>query len=86
MVTFKKYKLLPHISLKENEAINTLIEDTINRIRYVDDEGQMDIRTANTIANLASKLIDFHKASPEQYHNTIALVEFINCDSNDIPQ
>lgn len=54
-------KRLKPIDFKKPEAISTLIEDTINQIRFADEDVVMDLKKANTIAVLTGKLIQYKK-------------------------
>lgn len=44
--------------LKDNRAVIYLLADTINRVRKVRGDGSIDIRTANCIGFLSSKLLE----------------------------
>lgn len=49
--------LLESIELKNPEQVIELLEDTINRIRRVNQEGEMPIKVASTIGFLATHLL-----------------------------
>jgi hypothetical protein len=55
----KKEELLAlePLELKSSVQIISLLEDTINRIRKVDSNGEMSTKTANTVGFLATHLL-----------------------------
>lgn len=61
-VTSKELQLLTdRLDLKDPNNTLILLADTIHRIRKVKDDGSMDIKTANAIGFLSSKLIEAQK-------------------------
>jgi hypothetical protein len=60
-----KYKngLIPAepLDLTTPKALLPLLADTINRVRKVDSDGSIDVKRANSIAILASKMIEAQK-------------------------
>jgi hypothetical protein len=53
--------LTDKLDLKDPNNTLVLIADTIHRIRKVNDDGSMDIKTANAIGFLSSKLLEAQK-------------------------
>lgn len=49
--------LLPPLKLKQVSDIVSLLENTINHVRVVKDDGKMEIKVANCIGYLAGQLI-----------------------------
>lgn len=60
---------LEPIDLTKPKNIILLIADTANRIRKVDKNGCMDIKTANCLAILSSKMIEAQKAFELEQEN-----------------
>lgn len=61
-VTKQELQLLTDsLDLKDPNNTLILLADTIHRIRKVKDDGSMDIKTANAIGFLSSKLIEAQK-------------------------
>jgi len=52
---------LEPIDLTNPKMILYVLADTLNRTRKIDADGTMDIKRANCIANLASKMIEAQK-------------------------
>ena len=50
--------LLKPLDLMNSKAVIVLIADTINRVRQVDINGGLDVRTANCLGFLAGKLLE----------------------------
>lgn len=53
--------LLPRVKLSSGEAVLSILEDTINRVRMAHDDGSMDVATANSVGHLCGKLLEAYK-------------------------
>ncbi|HBG81253.1 TPA: hypothetical protein DDW69_00235 [candidate division CPR2 bacterium] len=53
--------LLDPLDLSSPELVFTLLTDTINRVRQVDENGCMDVKIANCLAILAGKMLEAKK-------------------------
>lgn len=53
--------LLEPIDLSKPDNALELIQDTINRVRKSNPDGSMEVKTANCIGFLASKMLEIHK-------------------------
>jgi len=49
------------VDLATVKAVLPLLADTINRVRKVDSDGSIDVKRANCIGNLVSKMIEAQK-------------------------
>lgn len=49
------------LDLTTPKTLLPLLADTINRVRKVDSDGSLDVKRANCIANLVSKMIEAQK-------------------------
>lgn len=53
--------LLPAIKLAGGDTVLAVLEDTINRVRKINDDGSMDVATANSVGHLCGKLLEAYK-------------------------
>lgn len=53
--------LLPAIKLSNSKAVLTMLEDTINRVRRINDDGSMDVAIANSVGHLCGKYLEAYK-------------------------
>ena len=52
---------LPRIPIDSPEAIISILDDAINRLRVAHEDGSMDAYTTNAISNLSGKLMEAYK-------------------------
>lgn len=62
----RKQPLAERINLFDSRSILLLLEDTINRIRILNPNGSIDIKTANSIGFLTSKLVEVKRFIQEE--------------------
>jgi hypothetical protein len=61
-----KLELAEAIDLTSTKNLLTLLQDTINRIRVLNPNGSIDLRTANSIGFLSSKIVEVKKIILEE--------------------
>lgn len=55
--------VLPPLNLATARDIATMLSDTINRVRVVNENGSMTIPVANAIGHLSGKLLEAYKVA-----------------------
>ncbi len=59
---------LEPLELTDGHSVINLLADTINRVRMATQEGDIDTKTASTIALLAGKLLEAHRVINLEAH------------------
>lgn len=54
-------QLLEPADMTDTKAVLYILADTINRVRRIREDGSMDVKTANAIGHLASKMLEAQK-------------------------
>lgn len=58
MTVLDKTNLLDPVDITDARTVIYILADTINRVRKVQADGSMDVKTANCIGHLASKMLE----------------------------